>query len=148
MVIWNLLGMAGAMTAGFVSWLVVLALGLGGKEFLAVLTFLMALFGSAVDRVPAGRALGAYFHPFTNLGEGHHDPRIRVALFGFPLITAPYVALAFAAGITWVKDTPALSEGFIRLMLMSCGASLAVCLATMPLRSIRDSKDERGARSR
>src|SRR5262249_20810031 len=92
--------------------------------------------------------LGAYLHPFKNLGEGHHDPRIRVALFGFPLITAPYVALAFAAGIVWAHDPQALSWRSVLPTLMSCGASLTVSLAMMPLRSVRDLKDESVAQSR
>jgi|SRR5262245_31837976 len=136
-VLFNLLGLTGAMTAGLFAWLIVLGWGLHGTEFAAFVTFFTASFGSVADRVPAGKALKAYGDAYENLVVPYEDPRVRISLLGIPLIVTPYVVLALAAIMTWLFTRLPPSSRFVVAMLISCGASFAVTLATSPIRSIR-----------
>ena len=133
----NLLGVVGAMTAGFIAWVIIFAWGLHGTEFAAICSFFTAVFGSIADRVLAGRALKAYLHPFNNPVEPHENPRVQISLLGIPLIITPYFVLAASAVIGSLSKSLPLSGRFVEAMLISCGASLTVTLATVPIRSIR-----------
>lgn len=129
MVIVNFWGMAGAMTCGFVAWILFLLFDFGGADFLAICTFLAACFGWIGDRMPAGQAVHAYTHLF-----GDRHPQTRIALFGAPLITAPFVMFVMLSIIPVFKGKPPPSWHFVVVMLCSCVASVLFGIATRRLR--------------
>jgi hypothetical protein len=121
-IVYNELGLAGTILAAFLSGIVVLgasAVGvpLGLEAFFLGWSLLMAAWGLAYDRVPPGQG----WHVYVRANWLHEPPReTLVALFGFPLLEAPFVMLACSWFFPPMWKAPRLAEWFYVAMIVMC----------------------------
>jgi hypothetical protein len=134
MIIYNTAGLLGVLLTGLLAAGVILGgrqcgLNVAVEEFFLVWSAFLSTFGLLYDRTPRGRAWRSYRNCFDQF-------EARIALFGFPVLAAPVVALIFS-WITCLRDSSVRPSASYFLALTGIAVVMfGLAVITLPLRTL------------